>query len=314
MPPRILCVAGPTACGKTRFSIELAKRYHGEVVSIDSMQIYKGMSIGTAAPTAEEMAAVPHHMVAVADPGEDWSAARFAEAADRCIQDILSRNRLPILAGGTGLYLDAVVSGRQFAPGSSGGAVRRELEAELAARGPAHMLERLRKADPLSAGRLHPADTKRILRALEVYLETGETISQHDRRTRDLPKRYDPVYLGLAFRDREDMKRLIDRRVDQMMAAGLPEEVRALLDRGVPPRATALQAIGYKELLPALAGERTLEEAAEEIKLRSRQYAKRQLTWLRRNPDIHWIFWEKERNFAYALQIATEILTREGLQ
>ena len=260
------------------------------------------------------MAAVPHHMVAVADPGEDWSAARFAEAADRCIQDILSRNRLPILAGGTGLYLDAVVAGRQFAPGSSGGAVRRELEAELAARGPAHMLERLREADPLSAGRLHPADTKRILRALEVYLETGETISQHDRRTRDLPKRYDPVYLGLAFRDREDMKRLIDRRVDQMMAAGLPEEVRALLDRGVPPRATALQAIGYKELLPALAGERTLEEAAEEIKLRSRQYAKRQLTWLRRNPDIHWIFWEKERNFAYALQIATEILTREGLQ
>ena len=147
MPPRILCVVGPTACGKTRFSIELAKRYHGEVVSIDSMQIYKGMSIGTAAPTAEEMAAVPHHMVAVADPGEDWSAARFAEAADRCIQDILSRNRLPILAGGTGLYLDAVVAGRQFAPGSSGGAVRRELEAELAARGPAHMLERLREAE-----------------------------------------------------------------------------------------------------------------------------------------------------------------------
>lgn len=313
MPPRILCVVGPTACGKTRFSIELAKRYHGEVVSIDSMQIYKGMSIGTAAPTAEEMAAVPHHMVAVADPGEDWSAARFAEAADRCIQDILSRNRLPILAGGTGLYLDAVVAGRQFAPGSSGGAVRRELEAELAARGPAHMLERLREADPLSAGRLHPADTKRILRALEVYLETGETISQHDRRTRDLPKRYDPVYLGLAFRDREDMKRLIDRRVDQMMAAGLPEEVRALLDRGVPPRATALQAIGYKELLPALEGRTSLEAAVEEIKLRSRQYAKRQLTWFRRTAGANWIYLEKNPDFEAVCQTSTAYMEKYGI-
>ena len=314
MPPRILCVVGPTACGKTRFSIELAKRYHGEVVSIDSMQIYKGMSIGTAAPTAEEMAAVPHHMVAVADPGEDWSAARFAEAADRCIQDILSRNRLPILAGGTGLYLDAVVAGRQFAPGSSGGAVRRELEAELAARGPAHMLERLREADPLSAGRLHPADTKRILRALEVYLETGETISQHDRRTRDLPKRYDPVYLGLAFRDREDMKRLIDRRVDQMMAQGLEGEVRALLESGIPPDCTAMQAIGYKELAAAIRSGLPVQSGAEEVKLRSRQYAKRQLTWFRRNRDARWFEWEKIPDFSAALSFSTELIREAGLQ
>ena len=311
---RVLCVAGPTACGKTAMGVALAKRYNGEVVSVDSMQIYKGMTIGTAAPTPEETAGIPHHMVGVADPAESWSAARFVEQADRCVEDILARGRLPVLVGGTGLYLEALIAGRTFAPGEAGGAIRTALERELTEKGIGPLLEELRRVDPASAEKLHPADVKRILRALEVYRETGKTISRHNEETRSLPGKYDPVYIGLAFRDREDMKRLIDRRVDQMMAAGLPEEVRALLDRGVPPRATALQAIGYKELLPALAGERTLEEAAEEIKLRSRQYAKRQLTWLRRNPDIHWIFWEKERNFAYALQIATEILTAQGLQ
>ena len=312
--PRVLCVVGPTACGKTKMGVLLAKRFQGEVVSIDSMQIYRGMTIGTAAPTAAEMDGVPHHMVAVAGPGENWSVARFAAEADRCVQDILARGRLPVLVGGTGLYLDAVVSGRTFAPGASGGAVRRELERELEAGGIEPLLAQLRQADPESAGRLHPSDTKRILRALEVYRETGETISRHNEETRALPEKYDPVYIGLAFRDREDMKRMIDRRVDRMMAGGLPEEVRALRDAGIPLSSTALQAIGYKELLPALDGVLTLEAAAEEIKLRSRQYAKRQLTWLRRNPDIHWILWEKERNFAAALQIATEILTREGIQ
>ena len=311
---KILCVAGPTASGKTKMGVLLAKRFHGEVVSVDSMQTYKGMSIGTAAPTAEETEGVPHHMVAVAGPGENWSAARFVQAADQCIQDILSRDKLPVLVGGTGLYLDAVVAGRSFAPGSSGGAVRRELERELEQGGIQPLLEQLREVDPASAGKLHPADTKRILRALEVYRETGQTISRHNEETRNLPKKYDPVYIGLAFRDREDMKKMIDRRVDQMLAAGLAEEVRALRDAGVPRSSTALQAIGYKELLPALDGEITMEEAVEEIKLRSRQYAKRQLTWLRRNPDIHWIYWEKERDFAAAFQIATEILTAEGLQ
>ena len=314
MPSKVLCVVGPTACGKTKMGVLLAQKYNGEVVSIDSMQIYKGMTIGTAAPTAAEMSSIPHHMVAVADPGDNWSVARFAEAADYCIQEILQKNKLPVLVGGTGLYLDAVIAGRNFAPGASGGAVRRELERELETGGIEPLLARLREVDPASAEKLHPSDTKRILRALEVYRESGKTISQHNAETRSLPKKYDPVYIGLAFRDREDMKALIDRRVDRMMEEGLPEEVRALRDAGVPRDSTALQAIGYKELLPALDGERTMAEAAEEIKLRSRQYAKRQLTWLRRNPDIHWIFWEKERNFAAALQIATEILTAEGLQ
>ena len=314
MPSKVLCVVGPTACGKTKMGVLLAQKYNGEVVSIDSMQIYKGMTIGTAAPTAAEMSSIPHHMVAVADPGDNWSVARFAEAADYCIQEILQKNKLPVLVGGTGLYLDAVIAGRNFAPGASGGAVRRDLERELETGGLEPLLARLREVDPASAEKLHPSDTKRILRALEVYRESGKTISQHNAETRSLPKKYDPIYIGLAFRDREDMKALIDRRVDRMMEEGLPEEVRALRDAGVPRDSTALQAIGYKELLSALDGERTMAEAAEEIKLRSRQYAKRQLTWLRRNPDIHWIFWEKERNFAAALQIATEILTTEGLQ
>ena len=312
--PKILCVVGPTACGKTKMGVLLARRYNGEVVSVDSMQIYRGMAIGTAAPTPEETEGIPHHMVAVADPAEKWSVARFTEAADACIQDILRRGKLPILVGGTGLYLDAIISGLTFAPGEAGGAVRKELEAQLARDGIAPLWEELQQVDPESAARLHIADEKRILRALEVYRETGCTISEHNRRTAALPRRYDPIYIGLAFQDRADMRDLIDRRVDAMMGAGLLGEVQALLEQGVPRTSTAFQAIGYKELLSAVDGQVPLEEAVAEIKLRSRQYAKRQLTWLRRNQDIHWIYWEKERNFADALRIATEILSAQGLQ
>ena len=313
MAPRIVCVVGPTACGRTTLGVLLAKRYGGEVVSADSMQIYRGMTIGTAAPTAEEMDGVPHHMIAVADPAEQWSAARYAQAAIPIVDDILKRGKLPILVGGTGLWLDAVVQGREFAPGQAGGAVRRELEAQLAAEGMEPLLQELRRVDPESAVRLHPADTKRILRALEVYRETGETITAHDERTRSLPPRYDAVWLGLRFADREDMKALIDRRVDAMVRSGLEEEVRALLQSGLPPSATAWQAIGYKEFLGVLEGTATMEQAVAEVKLRSRQYAKRQLTWLRRNPAIHWMEWEKERNFEQALQLSTEILTAAGV-
>ena len=313
MAPRIVCVVGPTACGKTTLGVLLAKRYGGEVVSADSMQIYRGMTIGTAAPTAEEMDGVPHHMIAVADPAEQWSAARYAQAAIPIVDDMLKRGKLPILVGGTGLWLDAVVQGREFAPGQAGGAVRRELEAQLAAEGMEPLLQELRRVDPESAARLHPADTKRILRALEVYRETGETITAHDERTRSLPPRYDAVWLGLRFADREDMKALIDRRVDAMVRSGLEEEVRALLQSGLLPSATAWQAIGYKEFLGVLEGTATIEQAVAEVKLRSRQYAKRQLTWLRRNPAIHWLEWEKERNFEQALQLSTEILTAAGV-
>ena len=313
MAPKIVCIAGPTACGKTTLGVLLAQRFCGEVVSVDSMQIYRGMTVGTAAPTAEEMQGVPHHMIAVADPAEQWSAAEYVSRATPVVDDILARGKLPVLVGGTGLWMDALIRGHGFAKGHAGGAIRRELEARLEREGIAPLLEELRQVDPESAERLHPADTKRILRALEVYRETGSTISAHNAATRMIPPRYDAVWIGLQFADRADMKTLIDRRVDKMVQEGLLDEVRALLAMGLPRTATAMQAIGYKEFLGVLDGALTEPEAIELVKLRSRQYAKRQLTWLRRNPDIHWIFWEKDRDFARALQITTEILSASGL-
>ena len=313
MAPRVLCVVGPTASGKTKMAVALARRFGGEVVSVDSMQIYRGMTIGTAAPTAEEMEGVPHHMIAVADPAEQWSAARFCQAADACIQDILSRGKLPVLAGGTGLYLDALIRGDDFAPGSQGGEVRLRLQRELREQGPEALLERLRTVDPETAGRLHLRDEKRILRALEIYEQTGEPMSLRDRRGRQRPDRYEAVYIGLSFRDREDLRRRIDRRVDDMVRQGLLQEVQDLLDSGLPRDATALQAIGYKQFLAVADGAATTDQAVEEVKLRSRQYAKRQLPWLRRNPDIHWILWDREPDFPAALQNATDFLTAHGL-
>ena len=313
MAPKIACIAGPTACGKTTLGVLLAQRFCGEVVSVDSMQIYRGMTVGTAAPTAEEMQGVPHHMIAVADPAEQWSAAEYVSRATPVVDDILARGKLPVLVGGTGLWMDALIRGHGFAKGHAGGAIRRELEARLEREGIAPLLEELRQVDPESAERLHPADTKRILRALEVYRETGSTISAHNAATRMIPPRYDAVWIGLQFADRADMKALIDRRVDKMVQEGLLDEVRALLAIGLPRNATAMQAIGSKEFLGVLDGALTEPEAIELVKLRSRQYAKRQLTWLRRNPAIHWIFWEKDRDFARALQISTEILSASGL-
>ncbi|MDD5931361.1 MAG: tRNA (adenosine(37)-N6)-dimethylallyltransferase MiaA [Oscillospiraceae bacterium] len=313
MLPKVLCVVGPTACGKTTLGVALAKRFNGEVVSADSMQIYRGMTIGTAAPTAREMEGVPHHMIAVADPAESWSAAKYAAAAAPIVDGILARGKLPILVGGTGLWLDALVRGHGFAPGHSGGETRRILQKRLEEEGMAPLWAELERVDPAAAARLHPADEKRVLRALEVYMETGKTITQHNEETRAMPPRYDAVWIGLQFRDRQDMRELIDLRVDKMVEAGLLEEVQNLLDAGIPAGATALQAIGYKEFLAVAQGRATTEQAIEEVKLRSRQYAKRQLTWLRKNEAIHWIFWEKNRDFARAIQISTEILTAEGL-
>ena len=313
MAPKILCVVGPTACGKTTLGVLLAKKFNGEVVSADSMQIYRGMTIGTAAPTAAEMDGVPHHMIAVTEPEEQWSAARYAQMAVPIVDDILSRGKLPILVGGTGLWLETVVQGRTFAGGHAGGEVRKELQRRLEQEGTEPIIAQLRQVDPESAERLHPADEKRILRALEVYLETGKTITAHNEETRKLPPRYDAVWIGLRFADREDMKALIDRRVDKMVEEGLLEEVERLLASGISREATALQAIGYKEFLGVADGTATVEEAVAEVKLRSRQYAKRQLTWLRRNEAIHWIEWKKERDFERALQLSTEILTAAGV-
>ena len=285
---RIVVIVGPTASGKTALSVDMTKKLRGEVISADSMQIYRGMDVGTAKVTPEEMDGIPHHMIDVADPAESFSAARFVEMADPILRDILSRGKTAVIAGGTGLYVDALIQGRAFAPCPATGK-REALEAEADLMGMEHMLDRLRQVDPDSAARLHLSDRKRILRALEVYEETGRTITAHNLETQKVPPRYDPVWLGLSFADRAALYRRIDRRVDLMLEHGLLEEIRSLLDRGVPRTATALQAIGYKEFLPVLEGKRTPEEAAEEVKRGSRRYAKRQLTWFRRNEKIHWI-------------------------
>ena len=313
MDNRVICVVGPTATGKTKMGVALAKRFGGEVVSVDSMQIYRGMTIGTAAPTAEEMDGVRHHMVSIADPAESWSVARFTEQADLCIGDILRRGGRPVLVGGTGLYLDSILSGRTFAPGHSGGEIRKSLQAELAREGIESLYRQLREIDPETAARLPIRDEKRILRALEVYRETGETLTAHDERTRLRPPKYRACTIGLTFRDRADLYARIDRRVDTMVERGLLREVEALLQTGLPETATALQAIGYKQFLSVYRGDTPVSEAVAEVKLRSRQYAKRQLTWLRRKDNIHWLLWEKDPDFPAGLQNATEYLLAQGL-
>lgn len=313
MPPKILVICGPTASGKTALAVELALRHHGEVVSTDSMQIYRRMDIGTAKPTREEMRGVPHHMLDVADPEEDFSVARYVDMAAKCVDDILSRGKLPILAGGTGLYIDSLLSGRTFAPFQPDSPLRGQLEEQLRREGGAAMLARLAQVDPDSAARLHPNDEKRIVRALEVYQSTGKTITQHNLETQAIPPRYDALTLALAFERREDMWSRIDRRVDQMMDQGLVAEVQGLLDSGVPAKCTAMQAIGYKEMAAALLSGGDVRAAAEEIQLRSRQYAKRQLTWFKRNKAARWLLWGREPDFAAALQTSTEYMEEFGL-
>ena len=310
---KLVCVVGPTGCGKTRLGVELAKRLDGEVVSCDSMQIYRGMTIGTAAPTENEMDGVPHHMVGVVGPEENYSVARYAEDAARCVDDIISRGRQPVVVGGTGLYLNALLAGHGFAGGDKDGKCRAELEERWEKQGGEAMYAELLRIDPETAGVLHRNDKKRILRALEIWRETGKTMAQHNAETKQIPPRYDSVRIGLAYEDREEMKRAIDARVDGMVEAGLFEEVQSLLAAGVPRSATAMQAIGYKEALSFFDGRATREEAAAEIKLRSRQYAKRQLTWLRRDRDIYWYYWKKTRDFSSCLAFSTEILTAHGV-
>ena len=286
---RMVCVVGPTASGKTALAVKLAKALDGEVVSCDSMQIYRRMDIGTAKPTAEEMDGVRHHMIDVADPTEGFSVGRYVELADAAVQDILARGRVCVIAGGTGLYVDSLIAGRTFAPVPATGK-RAALEARMRAEGGETLLRELRTIDPETAARLHPADEKRILRALEVWQETGRTITEHNLETQKLPPRYAPVWIGLDFENRPDLYARIDRRVEGMLEQGLLDEIRALLASGVPETATSLQAIGYKEFFSYLRGAASLEEATALCQQRSRNYAKRQLTWFRRNVAMHWIF------------------------
>ena len=256
----MICIVGPTASGKTALSVRLAQALGGEIVSFDSMQVYRRMDIGTAKPTPEERCGVPHHMLDVADPAENYSVSRYVQEADACVQDILSRGKPVILVGGTGLYIDSLIAGRQ-----------------------------LRAVDPERAARLSVSDVKRIVRALEIWQETGRTMTDFDRESRAIPPRYRPLWLGLHFPERAQLYARIDLRVELMYAQGLAQEVHALLDSGVPDRATSLQAIGYKQVVQALEEGLPPEAALGTIQQATRRYAKRQMTWFRANPAVQWL-------------------------
>lgn len=285
---RMVCIVGPTASGKTRLSVELALAMGAEIVSFDSMQLYRRMDLGTAKPTVQERRGVPHHMLDVLEPDEPCSVSRYVELADACVRDILSRGRPVVLVGGTGLYIDALIAGRTFAPYPQTGR-REELTRIADEQGIEVLLDRLREVDPESAARLHPSNRKRIIRALEVWLETGKTITRHNLETQAQPPKYTPVWLGLNFPDRAQLYARIDLRAHQMFDGGLAAEVQALLDSGVPDTATAMQAIGYKEVVRALRGECSMDDALAEVQQSSRRYAKRQLTWFRRNAAVRWL-------------------------
>jgi len=305
--PRILAVCGPTASGKTALSIELAKRHSGEIISCDSMQIYRGMDIGTAKPTEAEKCGIPHHLIDIVDPSEPFSAADYAPLAKAAIADILARGKLPIFCGGTGLYLDAVLTETDYADVDTDPALRASLLADAEKYGPDALWQRLYAVDPDAAAATHKNNVKRVARALEIYLASGITKTEWDARSRLRESPFDAVILALD-RPREALYARIDLRVDLMIAAGLPEEVRALYESGrLARQSSAAQAIGYKEFLGWLDGNMTLEEATEAVKLASRRYAKRQLTWFRRNPAVHWL--QADDDFEIIVNNAEKLLT-----
>lgn len=284
--PKILCVVGPTASGKTAYAIELAKGNNGEIVSCDSMQIYKYMNIGTAKATAEERAEVPHHMIDFVDPNRDYSVADFVTDARACIAEILSRGKMPVLCGGTGLYIDSVLKSVEFSPQKRDDKLRDELWKKAEQDGAESVYEILKELDPLEADKVHYNNVKRVIRAIEICKTTGMTKTEADKLSIGKPM-YNPTIFGLNM-PREKLYERIDRRVDIMVEQGLVGEVRQLLNMGIRRDSTAMQAIGYKELVRYIDGLCDFETAIEDIKRESRRYAKRQLTWFRRNPDIIW--------------------------
>ena len=313
MPSNIIVVTGPTATGKTALGIVLAKQYNGEVVSADSMQIYKRMDIGTAKPTPEEIGNIPHHMIDIVDPADSYSVAQYVEDAAACVDDILARGKLPIIVGGTNLYIDSLISGRTFADQPGDPAVRQALLDRYDEIGGDAMRQELAAVDPERAEKLHPGDKRRIVRALEVFRLTGKTITQHDAETRLLPPRYNATQFALTFTDRARLYDRINRRVDIMVETGLFDEVRTLLAEGLPAHCTAMQAIGYKEMVEAVLRTGDYHAGAEEIKLRSRQYAKRQLTWFKRNTAAKQIVWGSDPDLLDALRRSTEFMEEFGI-
>ncbi len=304
MMDKILVVAGPTASGKTALSLRLATAFGGEIVSADSMQIYRRMDIGTAKATPSEQSSVPHHMIDIVDPSANYSVARYVEEASLCCDDILRRGTLPLLVGGTGLYIDSLLSGRDFSACTEDGELRCTLNSRYDELGGPALLEELRAFDPDRAALLHASDKKRIVRAMEIYILTGETITEHDRRSQALPPRYQSLFLIPSFHDRSILYKRIDTRVDEMVRLGLFDEVQSLLDEGVPPDATSMQAIGYKEAVSFLSGLSSESEAVDRIKQSSRRYAKRQITWFNRRKDALRLFMDDPEGVEAAYDLA----------
>lgn len=281
----VIAIAGPTASGKTALSVSLAKKLGGEIISADSMQVYRGMDIGTAKPTQEEMGGIVHHMIDIIDPDEDFSAAEFSKRAAAAAEDITGRGKIPILCGGTGLYMDSFLKDTDFLENDTSPEVRQRLIKEAEALGADEMHKRLYEVDPVSAQRIHKNNVRRVIRALEFYEMTNIPISHHQEETKKKESRYKPLYLMIDW-DRSVLYERINKRADIMIENGLAGEVSGLLEKGYTRELTSMQGIGYKEMIAYLLGELSLSDAAEAIKQGTRRYAKRQLTWFGRNPSM----------------------------
>lgn len=287
----LIILAGPTAVGKTAISVQLAKRIGGEIVSADSMQVYRGMDIGTAKVTREEMQGVPHHLIDVLDPREPFNVCTFQRLAREAMRDIYEAGHVPILVGGTGFYIQSVLYDIDFDEKADSEGVREELQRELAENGPEAMHEELGQVDPEAAAAIHPHNTKRVLRALEFYRTTGRKISEHNAEQREKHSPYDFLYFVLTM-ERETLYRRIDMRVDRMVEEGLFEEVKRLRDEGLTSDLVSMQGLGYRQVFDYLEGAAARDEAVERIKRETRHFAKRQITWFKREPDARWIHLE----------------------
>ena len=285
---KVIVILGPTASGKTKISISLSKELNGEIVSADSMQVYRHLDIGTAKPTKDEMSGVIHHMIDIMEPNEKNSVATYKKEAIKCIDNIIANSKLPIIVGGTGLYINSLVSNIDFSESTIDTDLRERLKEEALAFGNEYIHQKLKKIDPISAERIHPNDIKRIIRAIEVYKHTNKTMAQHQEISKKILPKYDFKLIGLTM-DRERLYERINIRVDEMLRNGLVSEVRKLLNEGFSRESTAMQAIGYKEIVSYLDGGVSLEDAIFSIKRESRRYAKRQLTWFRRMENVFWI-------------------------
>lgn len=284
----MIAVVGPTASGKTALSIDLALLFNGEIVSADSKQIYRHMTVGTAAPDEEEKRGVPHHLMQFLAPDALFSVAEYVDLAGKSIREINARGKLPVLTGGTGLYVSSLLDNITFFENKSDPALRKELEELAAEKGNEFVLEELRKVDPELAQTLHPNNLGRVIRGIEAYRLTGITMSEQQRLSRQNPSPYDCCVIGLNYRDRQKLYDRIDKRVHVMMEKGLLDEIRQLIAMGYS--STAAQAIGYKEFFDYLEGKGSLEEAIAKVQMESRRYAKRQLTWFRRDERVNWLY------------------------